>query len=53
VIADSVIAALCAAVQPGADNTALPTAAISGVRKAGSIIVIGNVPTANVTRQFA
>jgi hypothetical protein len=53
VIADSAIAARCAAGKPGDDNTVLPTAAISGVRRAGSIIATGNVPTANVTRQLA
>ena len=53
VIGDSAIAARCAAVKPGADNTVLPTAATSGVRRAGSIIATGNVPTANVTRPLA
>jgi hypothetical protein len=53
VIADSAIAALCAAVKPGGDNTVLPTAATSGVWRADSIIETGNVPTANVTRQLA
>ena len=53
VIADSAIAARCAAVQPGGDNTVLPTAATSGVWKAGSIIATGNVPTGNVTRRPA
>jgi hypothetical protein len=53
VIAVSAIAAQCAAGRPGGDNTVLPTAATSGVRRAGSIIAIGNVLTANVTRQFA
>jgi hypothetical protein len=53
VIAVSAIAAQCAAGRPGGDNTVLPTAVTSGVRRAGSIIAIGNVLTANVTRQFA
>ena len=42
-IADSAIAARLAAPKPGASNTGLPTAAISGVRKAGSTIGTGNV----------
>ena len=52
-IADSAIAAQCAAGKPDGDNTVLPTAATNEVRRAGSIIAIGNVPTANVTRQLA
>jgi hypothetical protein len=52
-IADSAIVARCAAAKPGGDNTVLPTAATSGVRRVGSIIGTGNVPTANVTRQLA
>ena len=51
-IAGSAIAARRAAAKPGGDNTVLPTAATSGVRRAGSIIATGNVPTANVTRQL-
>jgi len=53
VIADSAIAARCAAWKPGGDNTVLPTAATSGVWRAGSIIVTGNAPTDNVMRQLA
>jgi hypothetical protein len=34
-------------------NAAPPTAAISEARRAGSIIVTGNVPTGNVTRRHA
>jgi hypothetical protein len=52
-IADSAIAARCAEAKPGGDNTVLPTAGTSGVRRAGSIIATGNVRTANVTRQLA
>lgn len=52
VIAVSAIAVQSAAGRPGGDNV-LPTAATSGVRRAGLIIAIGNVLTANVTRQFA
>jgi hypothetical protein len=47
------IAARPAARKPGASNAVLPTAATSGVQKAGSIIATGNVRTANATRQFA
>ena len=50
---DSVIVARYAAAQPGDDNTVPPTAATSGVWRAGSIIATGNVPTATVTRQLA
>jgi streptogramin lyase len=52
-IADSAIAAVCAAVKPGGNNTVLPTAATNGVRRVGSIIATGNVLTANVTRRLA
>jgi len=51
VIADSAIAVRCVAAKNGGDDTVLPTAATSGVRRAGSIIATGNVPTGNVTRQ--
>ena len=53
VIAGSAIAARLAARKLGAGNAAPPTAAISGVRRAGSIIATGNVPTGNVTRRLA
>ena len=39
--------------KPGAGNAALPTAATSGVWKAGSIIATGNVRTGSVTRRLA
>ena len=52
-IADSAIAARLAAPKPGASNAAPPTAATSGVRKAGSIIATGNVRTGSVTRRLA
>ena len=52
-IAGSAIAARLAARKPGAGNTALPTAATSGVWKAGSIIATGNVRTGSVTRRLA
>ena len=52
-IADSAIAARLAAPKPGAGNAARPTAATSGVSKAGSIIATGNVRTASVTRRLA
>ena len=49
-----------ALLQPGlphakrdAGNAALPTAATSGVWRAGSIIATGNVRTGNVTRRLA
>ncbi|PYS56806.1 MAG: hypothetical protein DMF76_23895 [Acidobacteria bacterium] len=51
--ADRAIAVRLAAAQPGADNTALPTTATSGVGKAGSIIGTGNVRTGNATRWSA
>ena len=51
--ADRAIAVRLAAAQPGADNTALPTTATSGVGKAGSIIGTGNVRTGNATRRSA
>jgi hypothetical protein len=52
-IADSAIAARLAVAKPGASNTVPPTAATSGVQKAGSIIATGNVPTGSVTRRLA
>lgn len=52
-IADSGIAVWLAARKLGAANAALPTAATSGVWRAGSIIAIGNVRTGNVTRRLA
>ena len=48
-IADSAIAARLAARKPGAGNTVPPTAATSGVWKAGSIIATGSVRTGGVT----
>ena len=45
-IEDSATAAGLAARQPGASNVVPPTAGTSEVRKADSIIVIGNVLTA-------
>ena len=45
-IADSAIAARLAARKPGAGSTGRPTAAISGVWKAGSIIGTGSARTA-------
>ncbi len=44
-IADNVIVVLPAAPLPGCDRGARPTAAISGARKAGSIIVTGSGST--------
>jgi hypothetical protein len=49
-IAASAIAAQLAVAKPGAANTVLPTAATNSVRRAGSTIGTGNVPTANGTR---
>jgi hypothetical protein len=51
--ADRAIAVRLAAAKPGADNTALPTTATSGVGKAGSIIGTGNVRTGNATHRSA
>jgi len=51
--ADMAIAVRLAAAKPGSDNTALPTAAISRVGKAGSIIGTGNVHTGNATHRSA
>ena len=51
--AGSAIAARLAAPKLGAGNAALPTAAINGVWRAGSIIATGNVRTGNVTRRLA
>jgi uncharacterized metal-binding protein len=45
------IAVRLAAAKPGADNTALLTAATSGVGKAGSIIGTDNVRIGNATRR--
>jgi hypothetical protein len=52
-IADSAIVARCAAAKPDGDSTVLPTAATSGVRRVGSIIGTGNVPTAIGTAGLA
>lgn len=52
-IAGSAIAVRIAAPKLGAGNGALPTAATSGVSRAGSIIATGNVRTGNVMRQLA
>jgi hypothetical protein len=52
-IAGRAIAARLAAAKAGAGNTVLPTAATSGVRRAGSITATGNVHTANGTRRLA
>jgi len=52
-IADSAIAVRHAARKPGAGNAVLPTGAISGVWRAGSIIATGSVPTGDVTRRLA
>jgi len=52
-IADSGIAVRLAARKLGAANAALPTAATSGVWRAGSIIATGNVRTGDVTRRLA
>ena len=49
-IAASAIAAQLAGARPGAANTAPQTAATSAVRRVGSIIATGNVPTASATR---
>ena len=51
--ADRAIAVRLAAAKPGANNTARPTAAISRVGKAGSIIGTGKVRTGNATRRSA
>jgi hypothetical protein len=51
--ADRAIAVRLAARKLGAGNAALPTAAINGVWRAGSIIATGNVRTASVTRRLA
>ena len=53
VIAGSATAAMPAALILDVCNAAPPTAAISEARRAGSIIVTGNVPTGNVTRRHA
>jgi hypothetical protein len=52
-IADSAIAVRLAARKFDASNTALLTAATSGVWRAGSITATGNVRTGNVTRRLA
>ena len=52
-IAGSAIAARLAAPKLGAGNAALPTAATSGVSRAGSIIATGNVRTGAGTRPLA
>ncbi len=52
-IGGSAIAARLAGRKPGAGSAVLPTAGISGVRKAGSIIGTGNVHIANATRWLA
>jgi hypothetical protein len=51
--ADRAIAVRLAAPKPGAGNAALPTTAINGVWRAGSIIATGNVRTGSVTRRLA
>ncbi|HEY1578369.1 MAG TPA: hypothetical protein VGF82_14980 [Terracidiphilus sp.] len=51
--ADRAIAVQLAAAKPASDNIALPTAATSGVGKAGSIIGTGNVRTGNATHRSA
>jgi hypothetical protein len=51
--ADSAIAVRLVARKLDAGNAALPTAATSGVWRAGSIIATGNVRTGNVTRRLA
>jgi hypothetical protein len=52
-IADSAIAVRVAARKRGAGNAELPTAATSGVWRAGSIIATGNVRTGDVTPRLA
>lgn len=52
-IAGSGIAVRLAAPKLGVGSDALPTAATSGVWRAGSITGIGNVRTGNVTRRLA
>jgi hypothetical protein len=52
-IEGSAIAARLAARQPGASNAVPPTAGTSEARKAGSIIVTGNVLTASGTAGLA
>jgi hypothetical protein len=52
-IAGSAIAARLAAPKLAAGNAVLPTTATSAVRRAGSIIATGNVPTGSVTRRLA
>jgi hypothetical protein len=52
-IADSAIAVRLAARKRGAGNAALPTAATSGVGRAGSIIATGNGRTGAGTRRLA
>ncbi|MFZ1917324.1 MAG: hypothetical protein WAU58_07115 [Terriglobales bacterium] len=51
--AGSAIAARLAAQRLDAGNAAPPTAATSGVRRAGSIIATASVRTGNVTRRLA
>ncbi len=51
--ADSAIAVRLVAPKPGSGNTARLTAGTSRVRRAGSIIATGNVPTGSVTRRLA
>ena len=53
VIAGSATAAMLAARTLDVCNAAPPTVAINEVRRAGSIIATGNVPTGSVTRQHA
>ena len=51
--AGSAIAAKPAAPKHGVGNAALPTAAISGAGRAGSIIATANVSTGSVTLRLA
>ena len=52
-IAGTAIAVPLAARKPGVGNAALPTAATSGVWRAGSIIATGNVRTGAGTHRLA